>query len=66
MNVSELTSLIGSLGFPIVMCFLMSYYIITNMSRFAQIAQSVESTVQDNQDILEEVEKILIQIESNK
>lgn len=64
MDIQTLTSLIGSLGFPIVMCFLMSYYIVQTMGKFIEVAQNVENTVQQNKDALEKNKELLEDIEN--
>lgn len=59
MDTTAISTLIGSLGFPIIMCFMMAYYISQSMAQFTQIASKVENTVEKNQRLLEEIEDIL-------
>lgn len=39
MNLNELTSIIGSIGFPIVACCAMGWYINSTMQKFTDVMQ---------------------------
>lgn len=66
MEIKEITSLISALGFPIVMCLIMTWYIkflgTENDKTISQLVTKIEDLVKNNQVILEKNYMILNQI----
>ena len=66
MEIKEITSMISALGFPIVMCLIMTGYIkflgTENDKMITQLVTKIEDLVKNNQIILEKNNMILNQI----
>lgn len=66
MGIKEITNMISALGFPIVMCLIMTWYIkflgTENDKMISQLVAKIEDLVKNNQTILEKNNMILNQI----
>lgn len=66
MDIKEITNMISALGFPIVMCLIMTWYIkflgTENDKMTSQLVTKIEDLVKNNQIILEKNNMILNQI----
>lgn len=66
MEIKEITSMISALGFPIIMCLIMTWYIkflgTENDKTISQLVTKIEDLVKNNQVILEKNYMILNQI----
>lgn len=66
MDIKEITSMISALGFPVVMCLIMTWYIkflsTENGKMTSQLVTKIEDLVKNNQIILEKNNMILNQI----
>lgn len=63
MEIKEITNMISALGFPIVMCLIMTWYIkflnTENDKMISQLVAKIEDLVKNNQTILEKNNMIL-------
>ena len=62
MNIETLMSLIGSLGFPIVMCLIMFNYMEKERESHAKEVDRLTETLQNNTNVLSDLKLLMTQL----